>query len=169
MFMLQTTPKEQLTGKAAEVFARFPAQVGVPEPLQLLSASPGLVGVMSASMEYYAGHPDLGFELLAAIRLLASRVVDGPACIRFNSGLLRAAGLEESELAALPEGGGAFSQAERALLGFVVRALREPASVGAAELDALRALGWQDAAILDAMHQAAFMQVPALLLKVFQR
>lgn len=167
MFRLQTTPQDQLSGKAAELFAMFPPQLGVPEPLRLLAASPGLVGVKAAAIEYYRSHADLGFELLAAIRHLAAKQLGAPACVDFNARLLRAAGLDKAEIAALPGSGGGFSAAERALLVFALRALGQPESVTARDIDDLRGQGWKDSVILDAVAHAADMQTPALLMRAF--
>ncbi len=45
---------------------------------------------------------------------------------------------------------------ERALLRYAVRLTREPASVTRADLDAVRAEGWDDRAILDLNHVVAY-------------
>ncbi len=44
----------------------------------------------------------------------------------------------------------------RALCDYAVRLTREPSSVGAADADALRAHGWSDAAIHDAIQVVAY-------------
>lgn len=169
MFLLNTTDPAKLTGKAAELFAMFPPQLGVPAPLHLFSASPGLVGVQAAGIEYYRAHPELDFPMLASIRYLAAKQLGATACVDFNTKLLRAAGLEEDEIAALPGAGGGFTPAQRALLAFCLQALAEPQSVAEKDVAELRAQGWSDATILDAVAHAANMQVPALLMKAFMR
>jgi len=45
---------------------------------------------------------------------------------------------------------------ERALLRYAARLTREPASITRADLDALRAEGWDDRAILDLNHVVAY-------------
>lgn len=169
MFRIKTTPAEELTGKAAELFALFPPQIGVPEPLLLLSGSPGLLALKAEAVEYARNHPDLGFEMLAAIRHLAAKQLSAPACVDFNAKLLQAAGMEDAEIASLPEAGGPFTEGERALLAFVLRALRQPGSVTDADITVLRGHGWRDATILDALVHAAEMQVPALLMQALKR
>lgn len=169
MFLLNTTDPAELTGKAAELFAMFPPQLGVPAPLQLLSASPGLVGLQAGVIEYYRAHPELDFPMLASIRYLAAKQLNAPACVDFNARLLRAAGLEEDEIAALPGAGGEFTPAQRALLAFCLQVLAEPQGVAETDVAELRAQGWSDATILDAVGHAANMQVPALLMKAFMR
>lgn len=169
MYLLKTTDPSQLTGKAAELFAMFPPHVAPPEPLTLMTASPGLVAVQAEAIAYYRGHRDLDFPMLAAIRLLASRQLDAPACIAFNGGLLRAAGLTQEELDAMPGEGGGFSREQRALIAFALKVLKEPDAVGAEDVEALRAMGWSDATIYDAAAHAATMQVPATMMRAFKR
>ena len=169
MFRLRTQTPETATGSVAEMFQRFPAQVGVPKPMLLLSASTGLLEAQAEIFRYYRGHARLGFEFLAAIRFLASRVLRAPDCLDFNHRLLEKAGLTSAEIDALPESGGDFNQAERALLAHCVRLVSDPGVVADAGIEALRGHGWTDADILDASMQAANMQVPALLMQAFKR
>jgi alkylhydroperoxidase family enzyme len=166
MFRLKTTPAGQLTGKAAELFAMFPPQIGVPEPLLLMSTSPGLLAMQAQAIEFYRNHPDLDFPMLAAIRLLLARHLGAQACIDFNTRLLLAAGLSAEEVEALPEAG-AFTPAQRALLAFALKAVSEPGSVVDADIAALRTQGWSDTTIYDAVAHGASMQVPAVLLRAF--
>ena len=168
-YRIATQTPETATGVMVEAFKRFPPQVGVPEPMLLFSASPGLVEAQFAIFGYYGKHANLSPQLLAAIRYLASRALSAPACLLFNGKLLGATGLADEELNALPESGGEFTPAERALLAYVVRLVGEPASVTDGHIETLRQHGWTDADIMDASMQAANMQVPALLLKALKR
>ncbi|MDQ7835878.1 MAG: hypothetical protein RDU24_10900 [Humidesulfovibrio sp.] len=174
MYLLKTNDPKDLTGKAAQLFAMFPPQISPPEPLMLMTASPGMVGVQAEAIGFFRSHQDLDFPMLAAIRLLAARHLDAQACIDFNDGLLRAAGLAEDDLAALPgpvEGnpGGGFTPEQRALIAFALKTLRAPKSVSAADVDDLRAMGWTDSTIYDAAAHAASMQVPATMMAAFKR
>ncbi len=169
MYLVKTTDPAQLTGKAAELFAMFPPHVSPPEPLMLMTASPGLVEVQAGAIGYFRGHKDLDFAMLAAIRLLASRHLDAPACIAFNGGLLASAGMAQDELDVLPGAGGDFSDRQRALIAFALKVLETPGEVCAEDLDALRAMGWADSTIYDAAAQAVNMQVPATMMRAFKR
>lgn len=169
MYLLKTVEPSQLTGKAAELFAMFPPHVSPPEPLKLMAASPGMLEVQAGAIGYFRGHKDLDFAMLAAIRLLASRHLDAPACIDFNGGLLASAGMTQDELASLPGGGGDFTDKQRALIAFALKVLKTPDSVTAEDLDALRAMGWSDSTIYDAAAQAVNMQVPATMMRAFKR
>lgn len=168
MFRIATTPETALTGKAAELFALFPPQLGAPEPLRLLTASPGLLELQAGAIGYFGGHKALSLPLLAAIRYLAARRYEAPACVEFNGRLLRLAGLDEAGLEGLAAdpGSAPLEPRERAMLAFVASAL-DGAPAGS-ELDALRALGWADSDILDAVAHAGSMQMPALIVRTFK-
>ena len=168
-YRIATQTPENATGFMAQAFKRFPPQLGVPEPMLLFSASPGMVEAQFSVFSYFGTHAHLSPELLAAIRYLASRTLSAPACLLFNGKLLGATGVTDEELTALPQSGGEFTPAERALLAYVVRLVGEPTTVTDAHIEALRQHGWTDADIMDASMQAANMQVPALLLKALKR
>ncbi|MDR3641724.1 MAG: hypothetical protein P4L39_10415 [Humidesulfovibrio sp.] len=168
-YRIATQTPETASGFMVEAFKRFPPQVGVPEPMLLFSASPGLVEAQFAMFGYFGKHPHLSPELLAAIRYLASRALSAPACLLFNGKLLGATGLTAEELNALPESGGEFTPAERSLLAYVVRLVSDPTSVTDENIEVLRQHGWTDSDIMDASMQAANMQTPALLLKALKR
>jgi alkylhydroperoxidase family enzyme len=169
MFRLATQTLDTATGKVAEFFGMFPPQIGLPVPLMLLSASPGLMAAQMGIIGYYRGQTRLSFELLSAIRFLAAREFEAPDCQDFNRRLLVMAGLSEAEIDALPDSGGAFSEPERALLGYCVVLIREPGSITDADIAVLRGHGWTDADIMDASMQASNMQALARLLRALKR
>jgi len=171
MFLLKTVDPKQATGSVAEAYAVFPKEVGVPTPLQLMSASPGLLERQAATIRYYMNHPKLTFPLLAAIRFLAASKINHPFCIEFNGGVLMKMGLTAEEMATLKDNPGASSLEpdEAAMLAFVAKALNDPASVAEADIQALRELGYADSDIFDALAHAANMTAGALLYKTFVR
>jgi len=168
-FLLETLTTETATGTVAELFKRFPPQVGVPAPLYLFSASPELLEAQGSVFRYLARQPRLSFELLAAIRYLASRELGAPDCREFNRKLLVLSGLTEAEIDALPQSGGAYSAAEQALLAYCVQLISQPTTVTEEIVNGLRGHGWTDVDIMDASMQTANMQIPALLLQALKR
>lgn len=141
------------------------AELCTPRSLVLLSASPRLLQAQGAVLRHYDNHPRLGFELLAAIRLVAARALDAADCQDHTRRLLGACGLTMAEINALPEPGHIFFEAEGALLRFVHLALADPRAVRDRDLHDLRALGWDDAAILDALAHGAGILAPEMLLR----
>jgi alkylhydroperoxidase family enzyme len=68
---------------------------------------------------------------------------------------------EDPSQAQLPE-------AERELVRFVVRSIREPEEITAADVQRLRDLGWSDSDLFDATFQGAFMLTSGVLFSTFK-
>lgn len=159
MFRLQTVDPQEATGVVAEIYNAFPPHIGVPAPLRMMSASPDLVGVQGHFLKYFRAHPTLSPRLQALIRYLVSADQGYSYCVLFNGDMLKGFGLSEVEL----EGVHAdldkapLDDKEKALLKFVVNTLREPEETKDADIAALRALGWADSDIFDALWRGAGM------------
>ena len=97
----------------------------------------------------------------------------GPyAMLKFESGVHRVQRVPETEsqgrihtsaatVAVLPE-------AERELVTFVVRSIREPEEIASSDVQRLRDLGWCDSDIFDATFQGAFMLTSGVLFNTFK-
>jgi alkylhydroperoxidase family enzyme len=159
MFLLKTQDPESATGFVAEVYKAF-AEVGVPEPLKLLSASPGMVEVWFNSIKYFRDHQSLSPQLLASIRYVVSKKCGHVACQEFNGKLLCKMGAKEEELAELAnrERTELLEAHEQALLDFVFKAVTDARSVSAEDVKALNDLGVSDSDILDATMHGANMK-----------
>jgi len=156
--------------KAADELAASLAEgVEAPATLRLLAASPGLFAAKAGVLRYYAEHPRLGFELLAAIRHLAARGLGATDREAESLRALLACGLSRRDIAALPEQGEAFFDAEAALLRFVCKAMRGPGRITDRDIAALRTLGWDDATVLDALAHAADVRGTELLVAALKR
>ena len=171
MFLLDTVAPAEATGKTAEVYAAFPKEIGVPLPLQLLSASPGLLERQFELIKYYMGHPNLTFPLLAAISYVAAAKAGHTSCVQLNGGMLMKMGMTPDQMAQLADNpqDSPLEERETAMFSLVIRAVDAPSSITAADLDAVRGHGYTDADILDAMAHAANMTAGALLYKTFVR
>lgn len=130
----------------------------VPNAIALFSASPELLAQQWASVRYYREHPTLGLPLLAMIRMLVSQANRCEYCVDFNASLLmQVAGLSVDQIAAVkldPETA-PLEEKDGAMLRFVLKAVRAPLEVRAAEVEALRGLGWTDGDIFDAVSHGA--------------
>lgn len=170
MFRLATQTKETASGSTAEIFSRFPPQVGVSKVMLLLSASPGLLKAYSELiLGYYGAQEHLSLELLAAIRFVVSRELALPECLDFNQKLLLALGLAAQEVEALPDSRELFSEADRALMDYCVTLVREPGAVTDEGVAALRGHGWTDADIMDVSLHAVNLQGASTLLRALTR
>jgi len=171
MFILDYQTPETATGSVAEIYNFFVNKRSpVPAPLQLLSASPGLLQLQFDQIGYFAGHQALSFPLLAAIRFLAAQEACYDHCTNLNRMWLSKTGLSAQDLTDLVEGKNveAFSEAENGLLAVVAKMLRKE-KITEAEMQQLRSLGWKDSDILDACSQGASLIAHSYLYSAFSR
>ncbi len=172
MFLLKHISPEQAEGVMAEVYGMFPPGVPVPDPLQIMSASPGLAKCQSGIIRYFMEHDTLDFAFFACLRFILSCEIGYTYCREFNAQLLkRAGGMSDEQLEAMrvDPGTAPLDKAQRALLRFALKAVRTPAEVTAAEVEALRDLGFNDRDIFDAAYHGASMLGPATLYKALVR
>lgn len=159
MSLIQTVSPQHASGPVAAVYGEIEQALGqVPNGMQLFSASPTLLGQQWQQLGYYMQHPTLSFPLLATIRLLCSTEHECDYCVGFNSMLLvNHAGWNLDQVAATKRDPGAapLSPKEIALLRFVLKSVRTPKSASEAEVAALRALGWDESDIFDAVAHGA--------------
>ena len=59
MALIQTVSPEKAEGETKEVYGILQKNIGViPAPMELASASPGILRLMWQSLQYYSQHPD---------------------------------------------------------------------------------------------------------------
>lgn len=172
MSLLKTIAPDAATGELASIYEGIKQGFGaIPTAFQSLSPSPTLLRQQIERIGYYMKHPDLSSAMLACIRMLVSTQTHCQYCIDFNAGLLIdmmgwtpeqvAAAQADPSTANLPE-------RDKALLLFVLDTVRDSRSVTAAQLDALRAMGWSDTSILEATSYGAHMVASDILLNAFK-
>lgn len=171
MFLLETQSPESATGTVAQSYAAFPKGMGVPVPLQLLSASPKLLERQMELIRLYMTHPRLTPGLLAAIRYAAAVRSGHVACQTLNQGMLERMGMGDQEICSLPDPNKEIplEESEALMFRFVMRCLDDPASITAADVEALHEEGYADSDILDAVFHGAGMLAGAVLYKAFVR
>jgi hypothetical protein len=172
MPLLNIVDPQDATGQVKEVYDMMmeKAQV-VPKPLQLLSPSPPQLGVAAQSIDYYFNHPNLGFELLAHIRLLVARFFNYEYCINFNAGILQMLtemSDDQLETTFADPAQAALNDKDKALLLFVLKAVKTPETTTPEDVADLRELGWNDQDILDATCHGADMMRHGTLFKAFK-
>ncbi|MBU1001836.1 MAG: hypothetical protein KKE73_04870 [Proteobacteria bacterium] len=159
MFVIKHVSPEQATGTVAEVYNLFPKDIGVPVPLQLLSASPGILELQAGFTRYYKNHQSLGFPLLSVLRYLVASREGYDYCIEFNGGMLARHGLSEDELQAITEDPAKvpLDPKDVAMLEFVSKSLDYPLDIGRADVQILKDYGWSESDALDALIHASLM------------
>ncbi|MFH1034303.1 MAG: hypothetical protein V1806_07325 [Pseudomonadota bacterium] len=167
MFRLKTVSPEEATGALAEAYKVFPPQIGVPAPLQMLSASPDLVVAQANFIKHFITHPKLGFKLQALIRYLSAADQGYSFCVGLNGNMLKSTGLSDVDLEALHEdpSQAPLDEPEKAMLLLARKALRAPEALSDADFAQVRALGYGDADIMDALWIGAGMQAMSSLFK----
>ena len=116
------------------------------------------------------GHPTLSTPLLAMIRMLVSRACKSPYCQNLNTGLLGKAGFTSEQINAMQDdpSQAPLDEKQKALLLFVLKACDNPHSVTAEDLERLRALGWEDRDIFEAVAHGARMVGTNIIFDTFK-
>jgi alkylhydroperoxidase family enzyme len=121
-------------------------------------------------MDYFMNHPTLEFTLLTLIRFLVSPECGYDYCIDFNRNLLKRMGMEDDEIESVrsdPEKA-PLEEKEKALLLFVLKAIKSPESTEQKDVDALHDLGWNDSDIYDAAFHGARMMGMSTMFNAFK-
>jgi hypothetical protein len=171
MALIQTVSPEQAEGKMKEAFDMFMENLGViPRPLEMMSASPAIMEQQLQRIHYYTNHPTLGFPLLAHIRYLVSRNLDYPFCLDFNRHILKKQGLEDADIQNLEAdpSKSLLEKKDAAMLTFVVEAIKNPREDRTEEIKQLKAMGWEDQDLVDALAHGVNMIDHAIMMEVFQ-
>jgi alkylhydroperoxidase family enzyme len=171
MTIIQTVSHEAAEGEIKEMYDMMMENVGmIPAPMELASASPGMFNMLKQSITYYTQHPNLGFGLLSAIRYLVSKQYDYVFCTHFNKGFLEKQGMSEDDIERMAEDPfqAPLEDKERAMLDFVMKAIKTPDAVAQEDMDRLHELGWSDGDILDALAHGTNMVGFSILMKTFK-
>ena len=172
MPLLDTIAPQEAQGKVKEVYGMFEQlNIPVPLPLQMMSVSPDYLAIQGQMIGYYMHHPVLSPSLLTHIRLMAAHEENYTYCIHLNEQILRSRmGLTEEQIAAAADDPvkTALNAEEQALLSFVQKTLRDPASTSREDMENLRALGWGDREIFDATLMGMHMLDMGMMFKAFK-
>lgn len=171
MALLQTTPPEKAEGKLAELYAEVEQLFGmVPNNVRMLGVSPALLENQLQLIEHYMGHPALSVPFLALVRMLVSKACRSPYCQNLNTGLLLKAGFTKEQVAAMQAdpSQAPLDEKQRALLLFVLKACDNPHAVVAEDVERLKAVGWSEPHILDAVAHGARMVGTNIIFDTFK-
>ncbi len=171
MGLIQTVDPQNAQGEMKAAFDFFEKAIGtIPAPMAMFSASPALFNMQLQSLNYFMKHPTLGFPLLSSIRYLVAKQYDYQFCTGFNKAFLQKQGLSEDDIQKMsqdPESA-PLDDKDRAMLTFVMKAVKAPQSISQEDMDRLHAMGWRDSDALDAMMHAGGMITASILMKTFK-
>jgi alkylhydroperoxidase family enzyme len=171
MPLIQTVEPDQAEGKAKEIYDFMQKNAGViPAPLQLASASPWMLDMVWQSIQYYSRHPNLGFGLLSSIRYLVAQQYDYAFCTGFNRNMLSMQGLSDEDIEKMEKDPlqAPLDDKDRAMVAFVMKAVKTPDDVEKQDVDRLHDLGWTDNDIMDALAHGTNMIGSSILMKTFK-
>ena len=136
----------------------------------MMSASPSMFKDHISTIQYFNNHPTLSFPLLTMIRFLVAPDCGWNFCIDFNRSLLKRMGMDDDEIERTrsnPEDA-PLEDNERAMLLFVLKAVRTPEATAQEDVDRLHDNGWKDAEIYDATFHGARMQAMSTMFNAFK-
>ncbi len=171
MPIIKTVDPKDATGEVKDNYAIFDELGIVPTPFRMFSASPALQSLRVPVMQYFRNHPNLSPGLLALVRMLVAEELGYPYCVSFNRTLIKMLGIADDDnlgrILADPDLA-PLSDKDKAMLKFVLKALKTPDEVSAGDMDEMRGLGWSDQDIFEACMHGADMIVHGTLFKAFK-
>ncbi len=172
MALIETVAPEAAEGDVKEIYDTILSRLSfIPKPTVLLSASPALLDTWWTMTGHYLQHERFTPPLTAAIRLLVAFHGEFPYCIELNTRALKMyLELDDDQIAGILQDPTTIPlpDDDKALLLFVLDAVREPTAVTAEQIQALRDRGWADQHIFEAVYYGGWMQHLGLLFNVFR-
>lgn len=173
MPLIQTVEPQQATGEVAQIYSEMQQAFNnwVPNAFKIWSANPFWLKQQWEHIGYYMQQKSLSFPLLTMIRMLVSVDHDCAYCVGLNeSMLINMVGLTPEQVAALKRDPRAapLAENEKAMLLFVLKGVKQPTSIRAADMQGLRDLGWSDAEILDGLNHGARQVAADIVFSAFQ-
>jgi alkylhydroperoxidase family enzyme len=171
MALIQTVEPDKAEGKVKEIYDFMQKNAGViPAPLQLASASPWMLDMVWNSIQYFSRHSHLGFGLLSSIRYLVAQQYDYAFCTGFNKNILKMQGLSDEDIEKMEKDPlqAPLDDKDRAMVSFVMKAIKSPDAIEKQDIDKLHDNGWTDSDIMDAMVHGTNMIGSSILMKTFK-
>lgn len=171
MSLLQTVDPAAAEGDVKEIYDALQANIGmIPTPMELASVSPWMMKYMWASIMFYTQHPNLGFGLLSTIRYLVAEAYDYQFCINFNKNFLLMQGMTEEDIQKTSQDPtqAPLDDKDRAMVSFVMTAIKKPDAVSQENVDSLKNMGWKDSDIIEALAHATNMIGASIMMKTFK-
>jgi len=171
MALIQTVEPDKAEGKVKEIYDFMQKNAGViPAPLQLASASPWMLDMVWNSIQYFSRHSNLGFGLLSSIRYLVAQQYNYAFCTDFNRNMLKIQGLSDEDIEKMEKDPlqAPLDDKDRAMVSFVMKAIKSPDAIEKQDIDKLHDNGWTDSDIMDATVHGTNMIGSSILMKTFK-
>ncbi|DAB31289.1 MAG TPA: hypothetical protein CFH79_09955 [Sulfurospirillum sp. UBA11407] len=172
MPLINTIQPKDATGELAELYRQIKMMRGkIANTALLFSSSPSLLKQQMSFVGHYLNHNTLSMALLACIRTLVSDKNNCSYCVDFNSSMLiNMLGWKSEEVVAMRANPSEarLDEKEKAMLLFVLKAVRTPHDVDANDVQKLRDFGYSDGDILDATNHGARMSAIDIIFDAFK-
>lgn len=171
MALIQTVEPDEAEGKVKEIYDTMQKNAGtIPAPLQLASASPRMLDTAWQSIQYFSGHPNLGFAVLSSIRYLVAQEYNYAFCTGFNRNMLKKQGLSDEDIEKMEKDPlqAPLDDKDRTIVAFVLKAIKSPDAIEKQDIDRLHDMGWIDSDIFDALSHGTNMIGSSILMKTFK-
>jgi hypothetical protein len=171
MALINVVAPEQAEGELKQMYSMWDAFGMVPLPFQMRSVSPSLLAIQQKYIAYYHAHPTLNLGLLSLIRMLVAEELQYHYCVRLNSQVLQSVGIaSDDQLGAImaDPASAPLEDKDKAMLLFVLKAVKTPEAVDQGAVENLKALGWTDGDMVDAVQHGANMVLDGIMFKTFK-
>lgn len=156
--------------KVNAMFAMAEEHLGyVPDGLKLYSVSPPLLEAFLGNVGYFMAHPVFRQEFLATVRYLVASKSECQFCIDFNEGILvnLGADIDAVHQARSNPDAAPLTEPEKALLKHVLATLDDPMSQTAEKLERIKAKGWSEREVFEAILIGSNNRSFSTMLKAF--
>ncbi len=171
MSILKTVSPDKAEGKLKGLYGAVEKVFGmVPNNARVLGINEHALESQLMMIGYYSQHEKISSNVFAMIRLLVARDCGNDYCTKMNTGFLMQAGIEAEALQSVDADNlpGIFSEEEKALLKYTVKAVKTPAETGAEDIRALKDAGWREIDIFDAVEHGARMVYSSHIFNAFK-
>ncbi len=167
MFIYQpdmTSKKEKVLKETKEHFGIVP-----PHWELLAQINPLRFEMFMKEIGYLLNHPTIAADFFAFLRFYVANKEGFAYCKSFNTKLLLARGYDKKSLQAYKEDVAhlPLDEKHKLLAIKVIKAMYEPKDFSLKDIEELKALSWDDAAIYDAIDHGAFLFKFSRILKAY--
>jgi uncharacterized peroxidase-related enzyme len=171
MPLLKLLEKNEIDVTLSEVYESTEKMIGaVPPNMKLIANSPKMLLNLVSRNQDIMTHPNISQLFFPVLRLFISNKLGFNFCVIFNSQMMQKFGLEGNAIEAFKDNldNAPLKQNEKELVKAAAKATLNPDDFSEDDIKQLRALGWTDSDILDAIDHATTMLKMGTVLKALK-
>ncbi|UOD35426.1 hypothetical protein DSN97_03605 [Deferribacteraceae bacterium V6Fe1] len=171
MPLLKLLEKDEIDISLSEVYETAEKMIGaVPPNMKLIANSPKMLLSLVSRNQDIMTHPNISQLFFPVLRLFISNKLGFNFCVIFNSQMMQAFGLDGKAIEAFKDNldNAPLKEDEKELAKAAAKATLNPDDFCAEDIQRLRAFGWKDSDILDAIDHATTMLKMGTVLKALK-